>query len=210
MTTPKPKKPVKKPAAPKKRAEPGHGKNSKAARFSAFVEHYFANGQNGRQAALAVGFSPASADNAAWRLLRNPQVLQRIEQRQNELAQKLELTTESTLRSLAQAIHFDPRKLYNPDGSMKAVIDLDDDTAMALAGFEMMEEYAGRGEDRAIIGHTKKVKWLDKNAARDQANKILGLYKKDNEQPNAAVAAALSESNKIDALKARFAKVLAK
>lgn len=136
--------------------------------------------------------------------------MQRIEQRQNELAQKLELTTESTLRSLAQAIHFDPRKLYNPDGSMKAVIDLDDDTAMALAGFEMMEEYAGRGEDRAIIGHTKKVKWLDKNAARDQANKILGLYKKDNEQPNAAVAAALSESNKIDALKARFAKVLAK
>lgn len=209
MTAQKPKT-AKTIAKPKKPVKPGHGKNSKEARFNAFVEHYFANGQNGRQAALAVGFSPASADNAAWRLLKNPQVLQRIEQRQNELAQKLELTTENTLRSLAQAIHFDPRKLYNADGSLKAVIDLDDDTAMALAGFEMLEEYAGRGEDRALVGFTKKVKWLDKNAARDQANKILGLYKKDNEQPNAAVAAALSEANKIDKLKAKFAQVLAK
>ena len=97
---------------------------------------------------------------------------------------KLELTTESVLKSLAQAVHFDPRRLYNADGSLKPIHELDEDTAMALSGFEVLEEFAGRGDQREAIGVTKKVKWLDKNAARDQAMKHLGLFEKDNSQAN--------------------------
>lgn len=195
---------------PVKRVKPGSGKNARQQRINAFVEHYLANGCNGRQAALDMGSSPKSADNAAWRMLKDAQVLQRIEERQQELAKKFEINTESVMKNLAQAVYFDPRKLYNPDGTLKPIVDLDDDTAMALSGFEVFEEFAGKGDGRALVGFTKKVKWLDKNAARDQANKILGHYKKDNEQPNAAVAAALVDANKIDKLKAKFAQVLAK
>lgn len=94
-----------------------------------------------------------------------------LEQRQAALVEKFSLNTESVLRNLSQAIFFDPRKMFNPDGSVKRLIDLDDDTAMALSGFETIE-MAGE-----VVATTKKVKWLDKNAARDQANKILGQYK---------------------------------
>jgi len=97
---------------------------------------------------------------------------------------KLELTTESVLRSLAQAVHFDPRKLYDEHGNLKPITELDDDTAMALSGVEVMEEFAGRGEKRELVGYTKKVKWLDKNAARDQAMKHLGMFREDNNQRN--------------------------
>ena len=97
---------------------------------------------------------------------------------------KLELTTESVLRSLAQAVHFDPRKLYDEHGNLKPITELDDDTAMALSGVEVMEEFAGRGEKRELMGYTKKVKWLDKNAARDQAMKHLGMFREDNNQHN--------------------------
>lgn len=115
-------------------------------------------------------------------MLKNVKVATLLQQRQAELALKYELTTESVIKSLAQAVHFDPRKLYDAGGNLKSVQDLDDDTAMALAGFEVTEE-KGSGDDRGkVIGYTKKVKWLDKNQAREQAMKHLGLYKADNLQ----------------------------
>lgn len=200
-------KPARKTAA---RVEHGHGSNAKEKRINEFVEHYLANGCNARQAALAAGFSPKSADNAAYRLLKNAQVMHRIDERQQALASKFEINTESVLKNLAQTIYFDPRKLYNQDGSLKSIHELDEDTAMALAGFEAFEEFAGRGAERAVIGFTKKIKWLDKNAARDQANKILGHYKKDNEQPNAGLAAAIQEASSIASLRDKFNQVLSK
>lgn len=102
--------------------------------------------------------------------------MQQIETRRAILRQKFQLSTEGVLRNLSQAVFFDPRKLFKPDGSLKRVIDLDDDTAMALQSFEVTESISGKGEDATPIA-TNKVKWLDKNSARDQANRILGQYK---------------------------------
>lgn len=115
-------------------------------------------------------------------MLKHVEVQARIAERQSFLAQKYELTTESVIKSLAQAVHFDPRKLYNADGTLKPIHELDDDTAAALSGFEVTEETIGRGNQRETVGYTKKVKWLDKNVSREQAMKHLGLYKQDNEQ----------------------------
>lgn len=115
-------------------------------------------------------------------MLKDAKVLQQIEERQQELASKYELTTESVIKSLSQAVHFDPRKLYRDDGTLKLVTELDDDTAAALSGFEVTEE-KGSGDDRGkVVGYTKKIKWLDKNTAREQAMKHLGLYMEDNRQ----------------------------
>lgn len=96
--------------------------------------------------------------------------------RQAETLEKFRLTADHFYRSLAQALQFDPRKLYREDGSLKDITELDDDTAAALAGFEVAEEFQGRGDDRESVGYTKKVKWLDKNTARDQLGKALRLY----------------------------------
>lgn len=180
------------------RAKPGTTKQSAEDRRTLFVEAYLSNGQNITQAALAAGFSPKSAASQGSRLLKDAKIQQVIDARRGALMEKAQLTTESLYLSLRQALFFDPRKLYREDGSMKSVPELDDDTAMALSAFEVFEEFGPAGtttemepqphggglkrQQRGLIGHTKKVKWLDKNAARDQAAKILGAYERDNNQ----------------------------
>lgn len=53
---------------------------------------------------------------------------------------------------------------------------------MALASFEVVERagamaITGDGDPLNVPELTTKVKWLDKNVARDQAARVLGLYK---------------------------------
>ena len=171
--------PKKKAAKPKRACNAQHDAHLRRKRFA---EAYLTNGSNASQAAMAAGYSEKTAYAAGSRLLKHVEVSTIIQQRRAELAKKYELTTESVIKSLAQAVHFDPRKMFNEDGSIKAITDLDDDTAAALAGFEVMEE-KGSGDDRGkVVGYTKKVKWLDKNTAREQAMKHLGLYLEDNKQ----------------------------
>lgn len=153
-----------------------------AARRQHFAEAYLANGGNATQAAIACGLSVKTAYSAGQRMLKHVEVATRIKEQQSQLSAKFALRAEDVIRSLGQAIHFDPRKLYRPDGSLKPVHELDDDTAMALSGFEVTEEFSGRGEQRTSTGLTRKVKWLDKNVAREQAIKHLGLYERDNAQ----------------------------
>jgi len=55
------------------------------------------------------------------------------------LRAKFRLESEHVIRSLSQALHCDPRKFFNADGTMKAIHELDDDTAMGMASFEVVE-----------------------------------------------------------------------
>lgn len=155
-----------------------------AERRKQFVEALLSNGRNATQAALAVGFSPKTAHSQGSRLLHHVEVQALLSERSAALASKYELTTENVIKSLAQAVHFDPRRLFRPDGTLKHPTELDDDTAAGLSSFEVTEEFEGSGKDRLHIGYTKKVKWLDKNTAREQAMKHLGLFGEDNKQRN--------------------------
>jgi hypothetical protein len=65
---------------------------------------------------------------------------------------------------------------------MKDPREWDDATAAAVASIEIVEEFSGTGADRKLVGHTKKVKLWDKNAALEKALKHLGLYERDNTQ----------------------------
>lgn len=143
-----------------------------------------------------------TASRNSKRIMARPRVTERIKALQEKALQKAErsvqLSSEDVLRSLKQALHFDPRKLLNPDGTLKPVTELDDDTAMALAGIETLEEFSGRGKDRVLVGYTRKAKWLDKNVAREQAMKHFGLYERDNAQAAEATAKAAADVANIE------------
>ena len=62
---------------------------------------------------------------------------------------------------------FDPAGLFNDDGSVKRIQDMDENTRMAIAGFEVTELPGGRGV-------TKKFKLADKGANLER----LGRYHK--------------------------------
>lgn len=168
--------------APKIKA--GQSQVATQARISKFVEAYIANGGNGTHAALAAGYSPKTAASQASRLLTNVKVSARISARRNSLVEKFELTTERTLREIARLAYVDPRKFFHDDGRPKQIQELDADTAAALAGMEVTEEFEGTGKDRVLIGHTKKYKLADKNSALEKAMKHLGEYEADNRQRN--------------------------
>lgn len=149
-----------------------------------FVEAYLANGGNASKAAVAAGFSEKTAGAAGSRLLKHVEVLTTIQQRRAVVIEKMELTTERTLREIARVAYFDPRKLFHANGAPKSLMELDDDTAAAIAGLDVLEEFDGTGQDRVLIGHIKKYKIADKNSALEKAMKHLGEYEKDHKQQN--------------------------
>ena len=167
-----------------KRVKAGTSKASAADKRKAFVEAYFANGENGSQAAITAGFAPKSAGVTSAKLLKDPRVLAEIERRRADLCSQLEVTTERILQERARLAFFDPRKLFDATGKPIPIHELDDDTAAALAGLDVLEEFDGTGKDRVFSGYTKKYKLADKGASLTALEKIKGMYEADNAQKN--------------------------
>ncbi len=87
---------------------------------------------------------------------------------------KADISPKRILEELACIAFLDPRKLFDADGNLIPIDKLDEDTARALNGIDHDEIYSGRGEDRANIGRTTKLKLLQKT----QALELLGKYHK--------------------------------
>lgn len=145
-------------------------KNGSDQRRAIFPAAYVANGGNGKEAAIAAGFAESGAKSTACRLLKEPEVLAAIKVLQDELLTKHSMTAETVMKQLAAIVHFDIRKLFDENGQMKNVRDLDDDTASALASIEVDDDYSGKGEERVAL-RTTKVKIFDKNTAITNAMK---------------------------------------
>jgi hypothetical protein len=100
-------------------------------------------------------------------LLRNVEVQHEIARLQAEIAHKLGISAEEVTKRLKQLAFFDIRKLYNQDGSLKRMIDLDDDTAAAICWVQVDQLYkhfaAGQAEE---AGTTTKIKLCDSGILR--------------------------------------------
>ncbi len=176
-----------------KRVKAGTSKAEAAKRRKLFIEAYCTNGGNGTEAAKAAGFAPKSAECTASRLLRDAKVSEAVEARRAEVLakaqEKTQLTADEVLASLARDIRFDPAKLYDESGALKAIHEMDEDTRLALRGLEV-DQIKVEG---IAIGHTVKAKFPEKTAAREQGMKHFGLYKEDNAQRPALPECVLIE-----------------
>lgn len=155
----------------------GTSKAAAAARRKVFVEAYIANGGNATDAAIKAGYSEKTARFQASRLLTDPNIQAEIAERRKALVRKYELTAEMVTRSIVQELTFDPARLYNDDGTLKAIPDLDEDVRMALTSVEF--EQIGSVDAPVFV---RKVKWSQRGTAREQAMKHLGMFEKDNQQ----------------------------
>lgn len=164
----------------------------------AFAVEYLKD-KNATQAYIRAGYSARgnSAEVNAARLLRNAQVSAAIAKAEQEMLAKVQedtgITLERTLREIARGAFYDPRRFFDDKGELRRVTDLDDGTASALAGFEVTEEFQGRGDKRELSGYTKKVKLADRKGYLDMLMKHLGGYKVDNDQKGKSAADALRE-----------------
>lgn len=69
----------------------------------------------------------------------------------------------------------DVRLIFDDTGAVKPIKDWPDSITRAVASVEIFEEFAGRGEDRALIGYTKKIKFWDKVKSLELLAKNLGM-----------------------------------
>lgn len=139
-----------------------------------FVDEYLID-LNATQAAIRAGYSPKTANEQGARLLANVSIAQTLQKAMQDREQRTEITQDRVLQEYARLAFYDPRKLFQPDGTPKPIEALDDDTAAALAGLEVREEFEGAGENRTFVGYTKKYKLANKLGALDSLAKHLGM-----------------------------------
>jgi phage terminase small subunit len=96
--------------------------------------------------------------------------------------QRTEITADRVLLEIGRIAFFNPKQLFNPDGSPKLISEIPDDTAAAIGGLEV----ASVGNAEMGIGQVLKYKISDKNSALEKLCKHLGLFnerKDEDEKP---------------------------
>lgn len=136
-----------------------------------FVDEYLID-LNATQAALRAGYSPKTADQIGSELLQKTTVAEALQARMKAREQRTEITQDRVLTELAKIGFFDVRKLFHGDGSPKSIADLDDATAAAVAGLDVVNI----GNQDAGIGQVMKYKIADKRAALVDIGRHLGMF----------------------------------
>lgn len=175
--------------------------NSEAAeaRRSIFAQEY-AKDRNGTRAAIRAGYSEKSATMQASRLLTNAKVRAQVDAIAAAAAAANQITVERTMREIARVAYSDVRRLFDQDGKLKPLHELDDEAAAQIAGVETSHVQLRKGSDQQELFDSEdgagaalvitKIKRWDKNRALDQCMAILGMHKSID--PNAAGGLNLS------------------
>jgi len=137
---------------------------------AAFIEEH-AIDLNATQAAIRAGYSAKTAKEQATRLLSNVHVAAAIKANRAERSIRTEITADRVLQGLAAIAFADPRKLFDANGGMRPMHELDDDTRAAL----VIETTQGTDADGNPT-FTRKTKFADKLFALDRLARHLGLF----------------------------------
>lgn len=165
---------------------------------SKFVAEYLANGMNATKAAISAGYSASSAEVEGSRLLRNAKVAAAVAKKTEKHMAQLDYGVDKTLEYIARMAFFDPKDLFEDDGSLKQIKDIPEEARTVIAGLEVSEICdAATGEQKHAIGLLKKVKLSDRKAALDMLMRYHSLYK-DKVEVNVSeeLASALSNARK--------------
>jgi phage terminase small subunit len=135
-----------------------------------FVEEYLID-LNATQAAIRAGYSAKTAEQQGSRLLRNVQVQQAVREGQEKRSGRVQLSQDEVLLELRRLYRADLRKVFNADGSLKRLEELDDETAAAIASIDFVTVSKGEG----AVEHVTKIRRADKLGALTLAMRHLGL-----------------------------------
>jgi phage terminase small subunit len=158
---------------------------SDAARAERFCQEYMVD-HNGKQAAIRVGYSPRSAHVQASRMLSKANIQARIAELSGKIRESTMITAERALEEYAKIgfLQLDVRKLFDEQGNLIPIQDLDDAAAAQIAGVEVSEivsEQLGTKEaPRVVLTRIRKIRLHpigEKKAALDSMARHLGMFK---------------------------------
>jgi len=152
-----------------------------------FCEEYMVD-LNATQAAIRAGYSEDTARSIGSENLTKPDIQNRISELKAELSKRTQITVDECIGILANIARADIAEFYNEDGSLKSIHDIPRETRDSIEELSVFEEFAGSGENRSLLGYTKKIKASGKQGAIDKLLKHLGGYEKDNSQRQAPLS----------------------
>lgn len=143
----------------------------------AFVQEYLID-LNATQAAIRAGYSEKTARDIGCENLAKPNIADAISKERARLQGEVGITPERVLAEYAKIGFSDPRKLLTEGGGIVDPQSWDDDTAGAIAGYEVVRRNTGEKDenDNPIYEYVHKYKMWDKRAALDSIGKHLGMF----------------------------------
>lgn len=143
-----------------------------------FCEEYIVD-LNATQAAIRAGYSKKTAGSQAHDLLKKPEIQTLIQQLNDERSERTGITADIVLKELAKLATSDIRKIMsNPDGGMVRIEDLDDATAAAIAGVEVVKRQTGEHDEdgNPIYEDVVKYKFWDKNKSLEMLGRHFKMF----------------------------------
>jgi phage terminase small subunit len=149
-----------------------------------FCQKYIETGNASE--AYRFAYDSRGTDKTVWesasKLLADPKVAARVAELQAHHLKRHEITVDRVLKEYGKLAFHDIRKAFDENGHLKPVHELDDDTAAAIAGIDIVQNQVGGAEIssegiRVVDSFTKKIKLTDKRAALDSIARHLGMFK---------------------------------
>ncbi len=136
-----------------------------------FVEEYLVD-LNATQAAIRAGYSAKTAEWIGPQLLGKTHVAAAVQAGRSALSARTEITQDRVLLEYARLAFLDPRKLFDNTGAPLPILHLDDDTAAAIVGLDVVQV----GNAETGVGDVLKYKLADKKGALDSVARHLGMF----------------------------------
>ena len=156
----------------KKRRRTQLPRQDRAYRRTRFCEEYLANGHKASAAAVAVGYAGGrSAGRIGHKFLAELKASGELAAAARQRAEAAELETVRTLREVARIAYGDLGRLFDAEGRMIPVADLDEDVRAMIASIDLWPD-----------GTPKRIRLWSKIEALDMAMRHAGLFERDNRQ----------------------------
>jgi len=141
-----------------------------------FVDEYLLH-LNPERAAIAAGYSRSMARTKAYQWVsdgkRKPHVFSAVKAALDRRSKRTEIRQDSVLEELARIAFFDPRRLFDKDGTLIPLCDLPKDVAAAIVGLHRSE---APGNGVKAKSRVTNIRFADKLKALDSLARHLGMF----------------------------------
>jgi phage terminase small subunit len=131
---------------------------------------------NATRAAIRAGYSKASAASIGSENLQKPDVRDLIDTAIEQRELRVEVKADDVLRELRAMASVDVREAYDENGALLPLHEMSPDVRKMIASVEAEEIFAGRGEERTVVGTLRKVKFWPKDKALELLGRHLRMF----------------------------------
>ncbi len=130
---------------------------------------------NGTKAAIKAGYSKKTAENIASENLRKPQIQQALAKHTDKASKRADLSVDKILDGYKRIAFFDFRKLYDENGNLKNVKDMDDDTAKVISSLKISRNGVQLSTDSRLPALDALGKFTDDDKFKDSGDININL-----------------------------------